>query len=153
MIPAPDFPNFGANGSPEPGEQCRYFLFPGNSHGENGTSNLRPIDPASHVPTDPLSTVLSQSPVVMSSPPNMRYVSIKIAAEMVPIFYGNPPPVAAFIHDCKFAEQSIHPGDRPFLNKLIKTRVKGDANAYLQNTNKPQNLGELLDILRLAFSS
>ena len=152
LVPAPDFPNLVTNDSSAPGEQFRYFFFPGNSQGENITSNLRPVDPVSHVPTDPLSTVSSQSPGVMYSPLNMRYVSIKIAAEMVPIFDGNTPPVATFIRDCKFAEQSVHPGDRPFLTKLIRTRVKGDANAYLQNTNEPENLGELLDILRLAFS-
>ena len=71
---------------------------------------------------------------------------------MVPIFDGNTPPVTTFIRDCKFAEQSVHPGDRPFLAKLIRTRVKGDANAYLQNTSASENLGELLEILRLAFS-
>ena len=85
LVPAPDFPNLVTNDSSAPGEQCRYFLFPGNSHGENITSNLRPIDAVSHVRTDPLSTVSSQSPGVMFSPPNKRYFSIKIAAEMVPI--------------------------------------------------------------------
>ena len=71
---------------------------------------------------------------------------------MVPIFEGNTPRVATFVRDSKCAQQSVHPGDRAFLAKLIRTRVKGDANVYLQNTSEPENLGELLDVLRLAFS-
>ena len=152
FLPASDLPNLIANNSSSPGEQCRYFIIPGSSHGENGTQNSRSNDLFSHAGTDPLSAAVSHTPTLISCPSETRYVGVKIAAEMVPIFNGNTPPVTTFIRDCKFAEQSVHPGDRPFLTKLIRTRVKGDANAYLQNTNEPENLGELLDILRLAFS-
>ena len=152
FAPASDLLNSASTGASTSREQPRYFIYSRNNNSGNQTQNSSPNDPVSRVTTDPLSTVMSHTSSTTSPSLEARYVGVKIAAEMVPIFDGNTPPVATFVRDCKFAQQSVHPGDRPFLAKLIRTRVKGDANAYLQNTSEPENLGELLDVLRLAFS-
>lgn len=62
-----------------------------------------------------------------------RYISIKIAADMVPTFNGETPPVLSFIRACRSAENSVHPGDRPFLTTLIRNKIKGTADLFLDN--------------------
>ena len=77
---------------------------------------------------------------------------MKIAAEIVPNFDGEMPSVLSFSRDCKFAEQSVHPGDRPFLTKLIGTRIRGDADLFLQNNIESDSLDTVLEALKTAFS-
>ena len=91
---------------------------------------------------------------ILTSPSNtqQRYVNLKIAAEMVPNFDGKMPPVLSFSRDCKFAEQAVHPGDRPFLTKLIRTRIKGDADLFLQNNTEFDSLDTMLEALKTTFS-
>lgn len=71
---------------------------------------------------------------------------------MVPTFDGNQPSLSLFIRACRSAADSVHPGDKVFLTKLIRNKITGNAHVYLQNVNEPESLESLLNLLKSAFS-
>ena len=104
FAPASDLLNSASSDASTSREQPRYFIYSRNNNSENQTQNSSPNDPVSRVTTDPLSTVMSHTSSTISPTLEARYVGVKIADEMVPIFDGNTPPVATIVRDCKFAQ-------------------------------------------------
>ena len=92
------------------------------------------------------------SPRESTNPPLQRYLSIKVAADIVPSFDGKTPSVHTFIRACQTANEAVHPGDKPFLMTLIRNKITGNANLYLQNNYEPDSLTSLIDTLKSVFS-
>ena len=118
---------------------------------------LQPYEFIENVPSHSKIIELNDAPEfnninTSSSSSQSRYANLKIAAEMVPNFDGKMPLVLSFSRDCKFAEQSVHTGDGPFLTKLIRTRIRGDADCFLQNNIESDSLDTILEALKTAFS-
>lgn len=84
--------------------------------------------------------------------PDRRYIGVKLAADMVPNFDGNQPSISVFTRACQAASESVHPGDKIFLTKLIRNKIVGNADLYLQNIVEPESLKSLLDLLKSAFN-
>ena len=93
-------------------------------------------------------------PLVRESvtPPLRRYLSFKLAANFVPSFDGKTPSVHTFFRTCQIANEAVHPGDKPFLKTLIRNKITGNANLYLQNNYEPDSLTSLIDTLKSVFS-
>ena len=81
-----------------------------------------------------------------------RYINIKLAADIIPTFDGKTPPILSFIRACKSAEESIHPGDKRLLMRLVRNKIVGIADLYLQNNVELTSISSLLDTLRAAFN-
>ena len=84
-------------------------------------------------------------------PPSRRYLNIKLAADIVPSFDGKTPSILAFICACQTANKAVHPGDRPLLKTLIRNKITGNANFYLQNNFEPDSLTSLIEIIKSIF--
>ena len=72
--------------------------------------------------------------------------------KIIPEFNGRNISVNQFIRECRDAEHFINPNDRKFFVKLVKSRVTGDAQAYLQFKTF-SNLEQLLEELKRTFTS
>ena len=81
-----------------------------------------------------------------------RYVNLNTAADMVPKFDGKTPSVLSFIRACRSAEKAIHPGDKEFLVTMVRNKIIGNADLYLQNNIEPDSMDSLLEAIRSAFS-
>ena len=88
----------------------------------------------------------------MSYHPSKRYVSLNIAADMVSKFDGKTPSVLSFIRACRSAEKAIHPGDKEFLITMVRNKIIGNADLYLQNNIEPDSMDSLLEAIKSAFS-
>lgn len=88
-----------------------------------------------------------------SDSPRTRYITFKAALEFIPKSYdGQNMPVNKFIRDCLFAQESIHPAEKPLLLKMVRSRLCGPADAGLLDQNI-HTLEDLLQSLKLSFSS
>ena len=121
------------------------YTFSEENNGSTGSTD-------SSMPIDECSKKRENSNPMIETSHSRRYISIKLAADMVPTFDGKTPSIASFIRACKSAENSVHPGDKPFLVTLIRNKTVENANLYLQNNIEPNCLSTLLDSLKLAFN-
>ena len=81
-----------------------------------------------------------------------RYINIKLAADMISTFDGKTPLILSFIRACQSAEESILPGDKHLLMRLVRNKIVGNADLYLQNNAEPTSISSLLDTLRATFN-
>ena len=116
-----------------------------------------PYPPQASTPTTTVDITQSNN----SSPPsisgNMRsetfeqsYMPLKLAADMIPIFDGKSVSIEYFIKQCKQAESFVKPGDKPLLQALITSKIKGNANDLTEGSYS--GLTELLKTLRACYS-
>ena len=129
----------------ENGDLVPYTFSQENRSSESVQTNTSTINNALNIEKEGTISNDSQSP-------SKRYISIKLATDMVPVFDGKTPSIMTFIRACKSAENSVHPGDRTFLVTLIRNKIIGSADLYLQNNIEYDCLDTLLNALKLAFS-
>ena len=83
---------------------------------------------------------------------NEYYLNFKAALEFIPKEYdGYNVSASKFVRDCVFARDSVRPAERPLLLRLIRSRITGSADAYLQD-REINCLEDLLSSIKLAFS-
>ncbi|XP_043282496.1 uncharacterized protein [Venturia canescens] len=83
---------------------------------------------------------------------NGSHMSFKSALDFLPQFYdGQNIPISKFARDCLFAQESIVERERPLLLRMIRSRLRGDADLYLQD-QEINSLEDLLNDLKAAFS-
>ncbi|KAK2578117.1 hypothetical protein KPH14_000977 [Odynerus spinipes] len=70
---------------------------------------------------------------VQSSTTNKKkqYYSVKDAAECIMIFDGTNVPASSFIRACENARDLVDPEDVPFLSRVIRSKIRGDADMCL----------------------
>lgn len=69
-----------------------------------------------------------------SATQNGHYINFQAVLEFLPTEYdGYNIPASKFVRDCLFARNSVYPADKPLLLRLIRSRIIGSADAYLQD--------------------
>lgn len=81
---------------------------------------------------------------------NNKYIKVTGISNLISVFDGHNISVNAFIRECRKVENLVDPNDKPLLFRLILSKIKGNADAYLENRNVT-NLEELGSILRRAY--
>lgn len=76
-----------------------------------------------------------------------RYKKTSEVEKIIPEFDGQKLLINQFIRDCKDAEKFVDPLDHDFFIRIVKSKVKGCANSYLQYKNF-DTLDKLLDELK-----
>ena len=92
---------------------------------------------------------LNRKSITSNSLPS--YKKINEIVRILPEFNGKNISINRFIRECKEAENFVSPGDKSFFLKIVKSRVTGDANDYLQFKSF-DNLEQLLLELKRVFS-
>ena len=82
--------------------------------------------------------------------PEISFMPLKLAIDIVPIFDGENIAVENFIKKCKIAVNSVKPSDRKYIKILIESKIKGNAHNLIQNTFS--NFDDLLKTLRYCYS-
>ena len=80
-----------------------------------------------------------------------RHKKINEIVRILPEFNGKNISINRFIRECKEAETFVNPGDKSFFLKIVKSRVTGDANDYLQFKSF-NDLDQLLAELKRVFA-
>ena len=80
-----------------------------------------------------------------------NYKKTNEIVRILPEFNGRNISINRFIRECKEAENFVNPNDRSFFLKLVKSRVTGDVNDYLQFKNF-DSLDQLLSELKRVFA-
>ena len=78
--------------------------------------------------------------------------ALKLIVDLIPTFDGFNISVQSFSRECRFAEGRVSPSLRPFLVKLLKTKIKGEAELYTRNMHF-ENLDDLLNNLDKIFGA
>lgn len=115
-----------------------------NMSNSNYTSSNR-INPSNHFssPVPSLDT---------NSNPDVTYLSVKLAAELVPRFDGKLSDLTHFLKQCKKATSKVKEADKDHLLSLIQNKIVGHALQLLANRKDPENLEELIQNLRNVFA-
>lgn len=79
-----------------------------------------------------------------------KYLKVTGITHLISVFDGQNISVNSFIRECKKAEGLVDPRDRALLFRLILSKVKGNADAYLEN-HKITNLPDLFSVLKRAY--
>ena len=117
----------------------------------NSVPNFRNIrkEFITHDNSDNHSVNSINSKIVESEVP--RYKKINEIVRILPEFNGKNISINSFIRDCKEAETFVNPGDKSFFLKVVKSRVTGDVNDYLQFKSF-HDLDQLLSELKRVFA-
>ena len=78
--------------------------------------------------------------------------TLKLIVDLIPIFDGNNISVQAFARECRFAEEGVSRNLLPLLIRLLKAKIKGEAELYVRNLQF-ETLDELLNTLERAFGA
>ncbi|KAL2722297.1 hypothetical protein V1478_009160 [Vespula squamosa] len=65
------------------------------------------------------------------TPREKQYYSVREAAECIMVFDGSNENAKSFIRACENARGLVHPTDIPYLSRIIRSRIRGDADIYL----------------------
>ncbi|KAL2741702.1 hypothetical protein V1477_009331 [Vespula maculifrons] len=60
-----------------------------------------------------------------------QYCSVREAAECIMVFDGSNVNPKSFIRACENARDLVHPIDIPYLGRIIRSRIRGEADIYL----------------------
>ena len=78
--------------------------------------------------------------------------TLKVLVDLIPTFEGNNIPVQTFARECRFAEEGVSRNLLPLLIRLLKAKIKGEAELYVRNLQF-EYLDELLNTLERAFGA
>lgn len=79
------------------------------------------------------------------------YLSLKLAADLIPRFDGKPAELTNFLQQCKTANAYVKPADRRSFLPLICSKIGGHAKQLISGRSTPETLTELIGLLKKAF--
>ena len=80
------------------------------------------------------------------------YTALKVLVDVIPAFTGRNISVQHFSRECRFAEQGVALGLRPLFLKMLRGKLKGEAELCVKNKDY-MSLNELLDSLFKVFGT
>lgn len=108
------------------------------------------IEMEAHVRAFPRETAshnFSREPVAHGQ----SYLSMKLAADIIPRFDGKPAELTHFLQQCKTANAYVKPAERRSFLPLICSKIGGHAKQLISGRSAPETLTELIGLLKKAF--